>query len=442
MRKKINSQLVMIAALAILMTSVLATIAYYSFFRAEVLNSLKTWTHVLASNEIGLELEETVYERLDESLRVTIISPAGKVLFDTNADIGDMTNHGNRPEIIEAFQEGEGSDVRKSETLDKTAFYYAARLQSGNVLRLARETGSIFVMFRSVIPSLIAIAVVLFVICTLLAGVLTKSFIRPIENMAANIDNYEMTPAYKEMRPFLEMIQKQHQDIIKNARMRQDFTANVSHELKTPLTSISGYAELIETGMASENDTRRFAREIHRNANRLLRLINDILQLSELDSRDTVIEMEPLDIYDMAATCVEMLQLNAGKSQVNMQVEGKEAWIFGNRSMIEEAIYNLCDNALRYNVPGGKVMVRVENLEEQVLFEVSDTGIGIPKEHQERIFERFYRVDKSRSKERGGTGLGLAIVKHILSEHQAELFLESESGKGTRIRVHFPKKKS
>ena len=232
-------------------------------------------------------------------------------------------------------------------------------------------------------------------------------------------------------------IQEQHKNIIKNAKLRQDFTANVTHELKTPLTSISGYAELIANGMTGETENRRFSKEIHRNANRLLRLINDILQLSELDTMGTQIETEPLNLYGMAATCVEMLKINAEPLGVTLSMKGEAAWIDGNRTMIEELLYNLCSNAIRYNKQDGRVDVSVAKTAEGVCLRVSDTGIGISEHHQKHIFERFYRVDKSRSKERGGTGLGLAIVKHIVAEHHAKIELESTEGVGTTISIIF-----
>ena len=227
---------------------------------------------------------------------------------------------------------------------------------------------------------------------------------------------------------------------MKNAQMRQDFTANVSHELKTPLTSISGYAELIEHHMASAQDVPRFAGEIHRSANRLLSMINDIIRLSELDvmeTEDMVFERVPL--YVLAESCVDMLQLKAEKHNVTLKLKGTTCYVAGNREMVEEILYNLCDNAIRYNNPGGSVTVTAEPKGEKVMLQVADTGIGISKEHQQRVFERFYRVDKSRSKATGGTGLGLAIVKHMVAQHHAELTLESEEGKGTTITILFEK---
>ena len=261
---------------------------------------------------------------------------------------------------------------------------------------------------------------------------------KPIEQLAEHLDECESIPVYKEMVPFVHTIQKQHEDIMKNARMRQDFTANVSHELKTPLTAISGYAELMEHHMAAEADIPRFAGEIHKSANRLLLMINDIIRLSELDAMETTsMAFDRVPLYQLAENCVDMLQVSAEKHQVTLTLQGTPCHIAGSREMMEETLYNLCDNAIRYNNAGGSVTVTVKPQGSKVLLSVEDTGIGIPKEHQARVFERFYRVDKSRSKATGGTGLGLAIVKHIVAQHGAELLLESEEGKGTKITILF-----
>ena len=210
----------------------------------------------------------------------------------------------------------------------------------------------------------------------------------------------------------------------------------MSHELKTPLTAISGYAELIEHGMSGEN-TERFASEIHKNAARLLTLINDIIQLSQLDGGKKDVEYRDLDLFPLARECVDMLQMNAQKQNVTIRVQGGEAPVFADKQLMEELIYNLCDNAIRYNKKDGTVTVTTGIENGHTFLSVKDTGIGISAEHQERVFERFYRVDKSRSKATGGTGLGLAIVKHIVAQHGAKLTLESEQGKGTEICVEF-----
>ncbi len=223
-----------------------------------------------------------------------------------------------------------------------------------------------------------------------------------------------------------------------NARMRQEFTANVSHELKTPLTAISGYSELIENGMiSSESEIRRMAGEIHSSSGRLITLINDVIRLSELDEeQDEVLQKIPLLVA--AKSCVQMLQINAEKHGVTLTLEGEEVSIWGTRQMVDEVLYNLCDNAIRYNKENGSVTVKVYRYEHCAVLIVQDTGIGIPQECQERIFERFYRVDKGRSKSTGGTGLGLAIVKHILVRLKGKLSLVSNLGEGTTITITFP----
>lgn len=217
------------------------------------------------------------------------------------------------------------------------------------------------------------------------------------------------------------------------ARMRQEFTANVSHELKTPLTSISGYAEMIANGMAKQQDIERFAKRIEMESKRMLTLISDIIKLSELDEVGRGQHLEQVDLYQIAAECVDILLPAAMLRGVSVRLYGSKTMVVGNRSLLGELIYNLLDNAIRYNRDNGDVKLRVSN----GTIRVRDTGIGIPKQHQEHVFERFYRVDKSRSKETGGTGLGLAIVKHICEHHHAELTLESSEGIGTVIEVRF-----
>ena len=275
----------------------------------------------------------------------------------------------------------------------------------------------------------------------LLSTILVKPLARvtkAIEDLTDGMLDEEISvPDYTETELITDAFNKMVNRMKILDESRQEFVSNVSHELKTPLTSISGYAELIETGMASEQDTVRFAHGIHNSANRLLTLINDIIRLSELDGTEEEADTELLNLHEMAQNCVEMLKMSAEKHNVTIALNGTECYVTANRQMMEELLYNLCDNAIRYNNPGGSVDVQTYSREGHTNLVVKDTGIGISKEHQERIFERFYRVDKSRSKSTGGTGLGLAIVKHIIAKSHAELELESEPGKGTTIRVIF-----
>ena len=276
----------------------------------------------------------------------------------------------------------------------------------------------------------------------LLAALLTKALVQPVLNMTEDLDHIQENVPYRELIPFAESI---HSDRIlreNNEKMRQEFTANVSHELKTPLTSISGYAELIETGIAKPEDVPDFGRKIHSEATRMIQLVNDILQLSKLDTvsetGDTPV-METVDLLEVAKECVERQKLNARRAYISLTYLGESAPVLGSRALLDELCQNLCDNAIRYNRPGGKVQIITAcNRDGHCSLTVTDNGIGIPREAQASVFERFYRVDKSRSKATGGTGLGLAIVKHIARIHNARIKLESQVDVGTTITVTFP----
>lgn len=223
-------------------------------------------------------------------------------------------------------------------------------------------------------------------------------------------------------------------------QMRREFTANVSHELKTPLQTISGYAELLANGMVADKDKTAFSEKIYAEAQRMIRLIEDIIKLSNLDEGAVELTRETVDLYVTAENTVRSLLPAAKKANVTLSLNGENAEIYGIPQLLTAVVYNLCDNAIKYNKDGGTVFVNVKNNAENIVLSVRDTGIGIPKEQQERIFERFYRIDKSHSKEVGGTGLGLSIVKHAAKLHDAKITLESEVGKGTGITVIFPKK--
>lgn len=426
-----------IGAFTILITMAFSVAVFYDSFRTEVFDNLKTYANVLDTPVMLSSLTDNTYRSDVAGMRVTLLDANGTVVYDTYTDPLELENHSDRPEIIEALSEGSSSVIRTSSTMKKSIFYFAEKLDDGRVLRVAKESGSIWSIFYEIIPIMSALAVFLFIMCMVVSHFLVKSFVRPIEELADNMDNHYRRTTYKELVPFIDKINQQHEDILKNAKIRQEFTANVSHELKTPLTSISGYSELIENKMTNENDVVRFASEIHRNASRLLTMINDIIRLSELDSSDLKIPIEDIDLYDTASNIVRNLQVNAKMNNVSLKIQGEHSVIKASRYMIEELINNLCDNAIRYNVKNGTVDVSVKKDGDRTILSVRDSGIGISKDNQERIFERFYRVDKSRSKSTGGTGLGLAIVKHIVSQMDAKMELESEIGIGTEIRIIF-----
>ena len=440
MKKKINMRLLGITVAAVLAAVIGITIVYYGLFQKQVRSDLAVSAKLLKDTNY-FELENIDKNKINLSadmteLRVTWIDSDGTVLYDNDVTSDTMANHMNRPEIREAMETGVGEIVRRSDTMNKDTFYYAILLDNGTVLRVAADAESLWSVFLSATPITLAIIICIIIACAAISHLLTKQLIRPIELMAENLSDPDYEAPYKEMEPFLDIIKTQHADILSAAKARQDFTANVSHELKTPITAISGYAELLETGMADESHKEHFYQEIRKNSDRLLTLINDIIRLSELDRSEKEPSFEEIDLYKIAMESMETLTVSATQRNVELSLEGSQAMMVGNRDMVKELIENLVQNAIRYNNDGGKVSVIVKK-ENRAVLVVRDNGIGIPAAEQQRVFERFYRVDKSRSKATGGTGLGLAIVKHIVEIHEAEIELDSAPGVGTTISVYF-----
>lgn len=440
MKKKINLRLIGIAILAILATIVGITTINYGLLAEQIRTDLAVSAKLLKDTHyfepIKTDLEDIDLSTDIEELRVSWIDSDGTVLYDNDASTLKLGNHLDRPEIRAAFETGTGESVRNSDTMNKNTFYFAIRLDNNTVLRVSTEAKSIWSVLVSEAPMIAVILVFIIGMCVVISHMLTRQLIKPIETMAENIENADMDTPYKELEPFAEMIRKQHVDILSAAKARQDFTANVSHELKTPLTAISGYAELLAGGMVSEEKKNRFYLEIRKNSDRLLSLINDIIKLSELDRSEKDSDFAELDLYAVVKECVESLMINADSRGVKLSVSGESAIIRGNKEMIKELTENLVQNAIRYNNAGGKVSVMILKKDRPTLV-VKDNGIGIPASDKEHVFERFYRVDKSRSKATGGTGLGLAIVKHIVELHNAKITLDSAPGVGTTIQVMF-----
>ncbi len=428
MKKKINRRFMGIAVFSIVITTIVMAAIFYAQLNVQVFSDLEIITSLLAAQK--------TYSALPENTRVTVIDADGTVSYDSAADAAALENHLNRPEVKAALQEGCGKGVRMSDTLSESVFYYAVRMENGQVLRVGKEYASVIWVMVSAFPAVLAMILALMAVCMVASRYLTAAIVKPIDEMVENMNHIDESKVYEELVPFTRQIRFQHEEILSAANMRQEFAANVTHELKTPLAAVSGYAELMETGLAKEEDIRRFAHEIRRSASRLLNLINDILKLSKLDAGYQEELLEIVDLHEIARDTVEMLSINAAQMNVSVSYQGSgPAKIRIGRELAEEVTYNLIENAIRYNKKGGEVRVNVSDKGQGVCLEVSDTGIGIAKEHQERIFERFYRVDKSRSKELGGTGLGLAIVKHICVLTGGRLQLESNVGKGTCVAI-------
>ena len=441
MKKRINIRLVGIAILAIIATVIGITIIYYNLFEGQVRSDLSVSAKLLKDTQyfesVDIDVDQIDLSTDLDELRVTWIDKDGTVLYDNDASVELLQNHFDRPEIQEAFEQGEGETVRRSDTMNEDTFYYALRLDNGTVLRVATNAQSIWAVFISAIPIILLIILLIISICIAISHLLTKQFLKPIEMMAENLENADYESPYRELDPLVERLRTQHTDILSAAKARQDFTANVSHELKTPLTAISGYAELLEGGMVGAEKQNHFYQEIRKNADRLLALINDILRLSDLDRKDSELHFTEVDLYETVSECMEVLSVNAKQRNVTIELEGETSIVCGNKDMLKELVENLGQNAIRYNNPNGKVKISVGTIDGQVALTVKDNGIGIPVSEQQRIFERFYRVDKSRSKATGGTGLGLAIVKHIVEIHDAKIELDSAPGVGTTISVLF-----
>lgn len=440
MKKKINTRMIGIAILAIIITMIGITSIFYGLFTDQVKRDLSVSAKLLKDTHYFETVSEDT-EKIDlstdmDELRVTWVASDGMVLYDNDTDALSLENHLDRPEIRDAFLYGEGESVRRSDTMNRNTFYYAILLDNETVLRVATDTESIWAVFVSAAPLALLIILGIMSICVVFTAVLTRQLIKPIENMGEHIEDAGLETPYKELEPFANTIRKQHMDILSAAKARQDFTANVSHELKTPLTAISGYAELLQGGMVSEDQKQHFYQEIIKNSDRLLALINDIIRLSELDRSEKEPQFSEFDLYDAVNEFMEGLKVGAARKNISLEFSGEHCIIRGNKDMIRELTENLVQNGIRYNNPGGKVIVRVIKKDRPVLI-VKDDGIGIPASDQERVFERFYRVDKSRSKATGGTGLGLAIVKHIVELHDAKILLDSAPGVGTTIEVVF-----
>ena len=319
MRKKIHIQFMLITAIAILCTVFFSLCVSYDMIKDQVMEEIRSYAYLLRDINVNENISWESFESIQDELRITVVEEDGSVIYDNYADKTLMDNHAGREEVQEALAYGEGFAVRNSDTLAENLFYFAVSMEGGAVIRVAKQASNAWGVLLRLIPLVSCIVILLFILCAILARFSTNRLIAPVENVAEHINNLEDVEIYEELRPFVATIQRQHEDILKSATMRQDFTANVSHELKTPLTSISGYAELMENNLVDAENITNFARSIHQNADRLLTLINDIIRLSELDAIPQVPEFEELDLYKIAQNCVQLLQVNAQNHNVRIQ---------------------------------------------------------------------------------------------------------------------------
>ena len=552
MRKKIFKNMCLLALVTILLSSLLVTIVYYANSDARMKSEVREETRFVRG---AVELSGQDYLATVENTanRITLIDTNGTVLYDNQADPATMENHSDREEFQEASTAGAGEATRISDTIAEQTFYYAVKLQNGQVLRVAATTDSVFAAVLAVLPWILGVEVLVAVCTVLFSNFLIKKIVAPINRL--DLDHPADNEIYDELSPLLGKISRQNEVIAQQMKslrekqeeftsitenmsegflvldnntdilsyntsalrllgaetvpaeshvsalalnrsagfrsavdgalagkrseqlvrqggrccqvmanpvlrdgevegavvvilditereerenLRREFTANVSHELKTPLTSISGFAEIIKNGIVKPEDIPRFAGNIYEESQRLVTLVDDILNLSRLDEADVQLEREDFDLSSLARDVASRLKASAKKNGVVITVIGDKAEINGVKSIVDEMVFNLVDNAVKYNKQNGRVTVTVDSSSDGTALTVTDTGIGIPQADVDRVFERFYRVDKSHSKEIGGTGLGLSIVKHGAAFHNAKVSLQSTEGEGTTVRLVFP----
>lgn len=556
MIKKIFRSALMIAAAVLLSSLVIILGCLYDYFGTVQASQLKDELR-LAAYAVE-ESGQTYLERLTArdcrytwtpEYRLTWIGSDGSVLFDTDESAENISNHGDRMEVREAFAKGESSCVRYSDTWSETTLYYAKALNDGTVLRISTRQVTVPALLLTMLQPILLVGVLAVILSAVLAGRMAKRIVRPLNSL--DLDHPLENDAYEELSPLLRRIQQQRRQI--NAQMqelrartdefeqitgsmkeglvvlnqkgtilsinpaaqtlfhtdrscvqkdfvtvdrghelsqailtalenghskvrieqngreiefdisriesdsavigtvllafdvteqalaersRREFTANVSHELKTPLQSIMGSAELLESGLVRQEDVPQFTGTIRKESARLVALVEDIIHLSQLDE-GAVLEWELVDLLKTAKDAASVLSDKTREKGIRLSIAGESAQVNGVRGLLYEMIYNLCDNAIKYNVKDGSVEITVSKAELGAVVTVRDTGIGIPPEYQSRVFERFFRVDKSRSKASGGTGLGLSIVKHIAQYHNAKITLQSELSVGTTVIVTF-----
>lgn len=437
--------------------AVVATLAAAFVFHATLVDDAKhELTDQCATIAASLNSDDTTDTNQDivrmltpQKMRATLVAPDGTVVYDTKFEASSLPNHADRQEIQEALSSGTGETERPSDTAGNVSLYYAQRLDSGDVLRFSEDRESVTAIFTHDIGLLVSIVALVVLGAWAASRMLSKRLVKPILDIDTTAAKAEAP--YRELEPLVDRLNDQQAELI--AQMdklrdadayRLEFTANVTHELKTPIASIQGAAELIRDGIARPEDIPEFAGRIYSSARRLSSLVSDILTLSKMDESERAGDSQLLgpktecDLCQIAGDVTDRLQDKAERAGVRLTLEGQKCMVVGNAGLLDEMVSNLCDNAIRYNRVNGKVYVWVYQIAGHPTVSVSDTGIGIPEEAQPKVFERFYRVDKSRSRSNGGTGLGLAIVKHAAAFHNAKIDLKSKLGEGTTITVTFP----
>ena len=426
MKNRIFKTMALSTIIAILITT-LALSVYIS-------NSYLTETKTIIKHEaIQLkQLLENDPNYLDNELiteaRITLIDANGYVLYDSNTK--DLENHLDRPEIKDAIIYGYGESLRKSDTYNKNMYYYAVKLNNGEILRLSSYSNSFMGIFIPTLTNSLFIMAILIILCILLANYQAKEIVKPINNL--NLANPQKEDTYEELAPLVDNLNLHNQ-------MRKEFSANVSHELKTPLTSISGYAEIMANGIAKEEDNKLFAQKIYDESQNLINKINDIIKISKLDENRIDLEYQRINYSQLINNCINKLEKFIEDKHIKVNFTSKEIYGFAIVYVMEDIIYNLIQNAIKYNKNNGKVDIDIKQDRKNVIITIADTGIGISDMDIDRIYERFFRSDRSHSSNIEGSGLGLAIVKHGVNLHNGTITCDSKLNVGTTFTLSIPK---
>lgn len=415
----------------------------YGYFERKIFSELETEAvfleqYLADSNLADLKKFNSIKNR------ITLIHKDGTVYFDNMVDASRLENHSLREEFVAAKEKGAAKVSRYSSTMTDKTLYFAKSLQNGDVLRISCDQHSVAVLVLGMSQTLLIMLVLAVIISGIAAVWTSRRITNPLNQI--NLEKPESCAVYEELKPFTKRIAEENYEKTQREELRKQFTANVSHELKTPLTSISGFAEILKNGGTDEKTTKDFADTIYEESQRMISLVNDIIKLSKLDEKSISLEKEPIELLGLSKEIAKILSASAKAKNIKLDVHGDSGKIMGVQPVIYEMIYNLIDNAIKYNVQNGTVEVTVKEenpgkchtFGNKTVISVRDTGIGIPKNEQDRVFERFYRIDKSRSKELGGTGLGLSIVKHAAKFHDAAINLSSKEGEGSTFTITFP----
>ena len=409
--------------------------------------SIIVQTNFEESKQIGEEL-------FDKDTRLTMISSDGEVLYD-NFDDSINENHLQREEIKEASKNGTGSSVRYSETMEQNYLYVAEYdAQEQTYVRLAMPFSGVSQSALMLLPSFFIAFVIAFFFVWLMSKRMADSILKPLQEISAVIRKADFGKekiefqnySYSELQEITDALQTMNNQIAKNLenlerekQIRQEFFTNASHELKTPLTSIRGYSELLRQHAITDPDQIDHCLDcVLKESDHMTKLINDILTISKLEAKDYVVQKSHIKLKDLLENVLNSLSVQAKAMNLDIDASCENVTVYANLDHIQGILYNLISNAIKYNKPNGKIIIIIKERLDNILIKVMDTGIGISKEDQEKVFQRFYRVDKQRSKIVAGTGIGLAIVKHIVQFYNGSISLKSKENEGTSIEISLP----